>query len=507
MGKYVLSVWPQSQYRCAIYDNVPKYKRAKDVLKANPGAKGAINLALFAMVNYPAQGVKVYDHQADVKIAGKWEYGPRWLDVIGICIDKNGYAYAGKARDEAYEYAACKTVNYLNDKLETRPSTATNGLTYYAFKADGTMLTLLVSKDNPVSPATAVQTLRNAGAVTILEYDGSWSSQGAGPGFEMNPSQQRTCRTWLLFYPRTPQKEEPPMGTIMTKHGSYLAGKTFKPSGVMVHATGTPEANAMAIRDSWNKPTNMIGTHSIIDESGTYDLLPTNIRTAHCGGSANNTHLSFEICEFAETRLLPVNWVPLYQGARNMPTWAVKRWQEELKRRQFYTGRIDGSFGPATKSATERCQFNLGLATDGSVGKVTLAKAAEDPKSLMRYPVEALDKRFQVLYNRAVELTAKWCKEFKLDPMLQVIDHAEGYALGLASNHADTGHWFPQHGKNMDIFRKDVAAKMGLNVPTVPTPDYRAMTQKRFSFSEETMQHLSTHPFPAELFKRLATSV
>ena len=504
MVKYVLSVWPQDKYRCAIYDNVPKHKRAKDILKANPGAKGAINLALFAMVNYPAQGVKVYDHQADVKIAGKWEYGPRWLDVIGICIDKNGYAYVGKARDAvdqngAHEYAACKTVNYLNGKLETKPSTATNGLTYYAFKADGTILTLLVSKDNPVFPATAVQILRNAGAVTILEYDGSWSSQGAGPGFEINPSQQRTCRTWLLFYPRTPQKEEPPMGTIMTKHGSYLAGKTFKPSGVMVHATGTPEANAMAIRDSWNKPTNMIGTHGIIDESGTYDLLPTNIRTAHCGGSANNTHLSFEICEFAETRLLPVNWVPLYQGAKNMPTWAVKRWQEELRRRQFYTGLIDGSFGPATKSATERCQLNLGLATDGSVGKATLAKAAEDPKSLMRYPVEALDKRFQVLYNRAVELTAGWCKEFKLDPMLQVIDHAEGYALGLASNHADTGHWFPQHGKSMDDFRAAVKAAMK------PTEDYRGEVKARFGFDDETVDYLAAYKYGPDLLRKLAT--
>ena len=167
MSKYELAVWPQDKYRFAIYDNVPRYKRAKDILKANPGAKGAINLALFAMVNYPAQGVKVYDHQADVKIAGKWEYGPRWLDVIGICIDKNGFAYAGKARDAvdqngAHEYAACKTVNYLNDKLEIKPGNATNGLTYYALRADGTMLTLLVSKDNPVSPAIAVQILLKA---------------------------------------------------------------------------------------------------------------------------------------------------------------------------------------------------------------------------------------------------------------------------------------------------------------------------------------------------------
>ena len=286
---------------------------------------------------------------------------------------------------------------------------------------------------------------------------------------------------------------------LMTKNSSYTAGRTLQPSGVMAHATGTPGADAKALKANWDKPTNAVGTHAIIDETGVYQLLPNHIRAAHCGGKANNTHLSFEICEFVECRLLPVSWVTLAQGAKNMPAWAVKRWQEELRRRQFYTGLIDGSFGPATKSATERCQFNLGLATDGSVGKVTLAKAAEDPKSLMRYPVEALDKRFQVLYNRAVELTAAWCKEFKLDPLLQVIDHAEGYALGLASNHADTGHWFPQHGRSMDDFRAAVKAAMK------PTEDYRGEVKARFGFDDETVDYLAAYKYGPDLLRKLAT--
>lgn len=39
-----------------------------------------------------------------------------------------------------------------------------------------------------------------------------------------------------------------------------------------------------------------------------------------------------------------------------------------------------------------------------------------------------------------------------------VIDHAEGHRLGMASNHADVGHWLPRHGKNMNTFRADVVA-------------------------------------------------
>ncbi len=290
---------------------------------------------------------------------------------------------------------------------------------------------------------------------------------------------------------------------LMTKNSSYTAGRTLQPSGVMAHATGTPGADAKALKANWDKPTNAVGTHMIIDETGVYQLLPDHIRAAHCGGKANNTHLSFEVCEFAECRLLPVSWVTLMQGAKNMPTWAVKRWQEELKRLGLYAGNVDGAFGPATRGATEHFQFNNKLTVDGSCGRATLSKAAESPTSLMRYPAEALDKRFQVLYNRAVELTAFWCKQYQLNPALQVIDHAEGHVLGLASNHADTGHWFPQHGKSMDTFRKDVVAL--LNGAVTP-PDYRKETQARFGFAEETMAFLSKYQYAEDLFRKLATS-
>lgn len=65
---------------------------------------------------------------------------------------------------------------------------------------------------------------------------------------------------------------------------------------------------------------------------------------------------------------------------------------------------------------------------------------------------------FAQIYQEAVELTAMLCLRYDLDPMTPgvVVSHAEGHRLGIASNHADVGHWFPRHGKNMDQFRKDV---------------------------------------------------
>ena len=67
---------------------------------------------------------------------------------------------------------------------------------------------------------------------------------------------------------------------------------------------------------------------------------------------------------------------------------------------------------------------------------------------------------FEQVYNCAVELCAYLCKIYKFNPYKQIICHSEGHKLGIASNHADVMHWFPRHGKSMNIFRDDVALKI-----------------------------------------------
>ena len=70
---------------------------------------------------------------------------------------------------------------------------------------------------------------------------------------------------------------------------------------------------------------------------------------------------------------------------------------------------------------------------------------------------------FAKVYQEAVELTAYLCKLYNLDPKKDgvVICHKEGHKRGIASNHSDVLHWFPKHGKDMDIFRADVVKAMG----------------------------------------------
>ena len=82
---------------------------------------------------------------------------------------------------------------------------------------------------------------------------------------------------------------------------------------------------------------------------------------------------------------------------------------------------------------------------------------------------------FAQVYQEAVELCAMLCKQYKLDPLKDsvILCHSEAHARGLASNHADVMHWFPKHGKTMDIFRADVDMAIGDTKPPVPAPLYR----------------------------------
>jgi len=66
---------------------------------------------------------------------------------------------------------------------------------------------------------------------------------------------------------------------------------------------------------------------------------------------------------------------------------------------------------------------------------------------------------FSAVYREAVELTARLCREFRFDPLEPgvVLCHAEGYKLGMASNHGDVLHWFPRYGITMDNVRAEVA--------------------------------------------------
>ena len=182
-----------------------------------------------------------------------------------------------------------------------------------------------------------------------------------------------------------------------SRYARYYQG----PRGVMVHSTGANNPNLRRYvqpddgilgrnpnANDWNRPGLEVCVHAFIGLTQTgdvaaYQILPWEYRAWHCGGDANDTHLSFEICE------------------------------DNLGDRDYF------------------------------------------------WPT----------YLAAVALTAELCRKFGLDPLAPgvVIDHAEGARLGIASNHADTGHWWGEFGITMDDFRADVAEDLA----AITRPLYR----------------------------------
>lgn len=102
---------------------------------------------------------------------------------------------------------------------------------------------------------------------------------------------------------------------------------------------------------------------------------------------------------------------------------------------------------PFTKKAA-----GVGKGSKGSYNSCAIqVEIAEDDLKDKEY--------FTDCYNKAVEVFAEICKEYKIDSD-DIVCHCEAHKLGYGSNHADVMHWFPTFGKSMDTFRSDVNIAM-----------------------------------------------
>lgn len=190
---------------------------------------------------------------------------------------------------------------------------------------------------------------------------------------------------------------------FLTNNDCYKKNVKFKPIGIMLHSTGAandrisryvqPDDGLLGdnIYDNdWNKPGLDVCVHAFIGrlkngDIATYQTLPWDVRAWHAGRAykngptANDTHLSFEVCE------------------------------DYLTNKTY----------------------------------------------------------FDAVYKEMIELCVYLCKMHNFDPLKDgvIIDHAEGYKRGIASNHGDITHWLKKFGKNMDIVRKDIYNELNKSEP------------------------------------------
>ena len=194
---------------------------------------------------------------------------------------------------------------------------------------------------------------------------------------------------------------------FLTQNNCYKSGKKHTVKGIMVHSTG---ANNPWLKRYVGPDDGLLGQNPYNNHWNT----PTP------GGRS--------VCVHAFIGKLKDGSIATYQ---TLP-WDMVGW---------HSG--SGSLGSA-KNANNNGYIGFEICEDGLTDPVY----------------------FNQVYQEAVELCAYLCKMFNIKPEKPwLICHSEGHQLGIASNHSDVMHWFPKHGKNMDMFRAEV--KKALEKPEV----------------------------------------
>lgn len=191
-----IAEFPQDKYRFRIYDN-PK-KKSWQTIKAETGCYALVNLGYFSF--------STFEPDDALMVAGQWLRAPAW-GYHGILIDADGHLTVGASSEAAYDYCNGEPVYRLGGA--DYPGAAhfgRDGSTMLGVKADGTVVLLLCAKDQGQTSAGGVAELEALGCADILRFDGSWSSQGSlGPGLDVDPSQERRVRSYLLVFERAPE--------------------------------------------------------------------------------------------------------------------------------------------------------------------------------------------------------------------------------------------------------------------------------------------------------------
>lgn len=128
---------------------------------------------------------------------------------------------------------------------------------------------------------------------------------------------------------------------IFTENACYKTGRKMKPQGIMVHSTGSnnPWLNRYVAPDDgllgknrygnhWNQAMDrQVCVHGFIGKLAdgtiaTYQTLPWDHFGWHAGGTANGTHIGFEICE--DGLKDPVYFAAVYKEAVELCAYLCK---------------------------------------------------------------------------------------------------------------------------------------------------------------------------------------
>lgn len=406
--------------------------------------------------------------------------GYGWNNVNDICMTTNWQQFNN--------YLAVSTLIQNGKEVKIPYASAQGGVrgrSAFGLTKDSIILYCSQDGSDAKTPEKLQDEMISLGCQSAIMLDSGGSSMCNFNGLTLKGDGRRV-HNWIVVVMKKKEEEFKPVSDnniiqkYITSNPCYTNPTKKNKTKMMLHSTAAPGAKMTSLFNNMNSPNATTSVEFCIDDTGIYQFLPLGIKSWHCGyastalkdKTANNTHIACEVCEPVQTRLIDINWQPLYRNNSYNSTWAVTQLQKELQAWGYNPNGIDGSFGPGCEAAVKKFQQDNGLTVDGSVGPATKKKLATRTGSYLKYnPDDAETKAyFDNVYAKAVHLYATILKQVG-GKASEIVSHAEGYKQGIASNHADVGHWFPLHGKTMDVFRADVEKAMNGEVVEEPAAE------------------------------------
>ena len=262
-------------------------------IKAETGCTHIINGGLFEWSRKACPWLRVEGKNIASANYTAWGYG----------FDDNGVITMTNQPEKYQNFISCvdlinpwdgvvKKILYQSDMGGKRPRTAIGQL------KDGRIL--LYCDKTGITPEALQDVLEDMGCVTAMMLDGGGSTQCIFPDGKV--TSERIVHNLLCFWEDESgnESEEEKMPEIDVQYTTKSDGwnnAALTPKGIMVHSTATPGVDAQSFRDRFNRSGVGASVHFFVDDRKIIQCLPTNKKAGHCAGSANNTHISIEMCE------------------------------------------------------------------------------------------------------------------------------------------------------------------------------------------------------------------
>ena len=279
------------------------------------------------------------------------------------------------------------------------------------------------------------------------------------------------CRALLALYNHCT--------SFTVQNNSFTKPKRRKVKGIMLHNPQDPTKSGAQMVAHFNEAKNAsISVNAVIDdETGAmYQCLPWDWKANHCAGDLNTSHIAIELCEPSGAHYF--KWEAKVDGVAR-PLKLSKADEDLLDKGKLNRDISVKSYGVENKRIVTSSEFTIS------------AKKISKNRPMLFEDLEAARRSVQNTFDSTVDLCARLCWMYGLDPLAKaagggkgagkshpytIICHKEGFvSFGKASNHGDVEKLWDSLNKElkkadptlpndqlftMDNLRKQVAARM-----------------------------------------------